>query len=225
MVKKILTFIILTGIIVSGTSCGLIGIIASPTRHEQKIPAEFRFDRSKDVRVAVFAKQPVQANIGANLSYYVTKAVNIRFAKKTKLQPEQIMDYEDIAELAGKKPHLRWMEDEKLIDLFGVDFLMIIDIERFNLDAMTEEGYYKGKLDGNCYLLSRQSGGRVWPGSEKSRRVTVGFELGPKGRTAALKRLADSYAHCLVRYFYNCPKDRFNTGDDMNRTGWKQWPD
>jgi hypothetical protein len=213
----------MAGIAVGFTGCGLVSVMTSPTRSEQKIPAEFKINKSKDTTVAVFVKQPYRAGINANLRYYITSAINQRLVAETEMKQTQVMKYSSVADVASSKEQVQWMDDKGLIDLFDVDFLIVVDIDEFNVKEMAAEGLYKGKLGGNCYLLSRRQGGKVWPRSQSSRNVKVGFELGEKGREAALERLASSYSHCLVRYLYNCPKNEFEAADDRNRHNLEQW--
>lgn len=223
MLNRILIYILLTGITFGLTGCGLVGLLASPTRSEQKVPAEFKFNKSKDTRVAVFVKQPYRVGMQVNLRYFITTAVNRRLVGDAGMKPKQVTGYSDIADVIDSRDQIQWMDDKELIDLFDVDFLIVVDIDEFSVQQMAAEEYYKGKLGGNCYLLSSRRGGRVWPRTRNSKNIRVGFELGEKGRQPALERLASSYSHCLVRYFYDCPVNRFESADDRNRHNLEQW--
>jgi hypothetical protein len=224
MFRKLITIILVLLIAVSIAGCGLISLISTPTNSESKIPAEYKFVNPETAKVAVIVKQPVRADIRVNLPYYLTRAVNRRLMYKTGLTSGSLTDYDTISRTASNKSNFRWLGSQELIDLFEVDFVILIDIEKFYAKEI-EQGYHKARLSGDCALISKNTNGKVWPVSQESRNITVGFELGEKDYKAALERLADSFSHCLVRYFYDCPKNKFKSSDDRNRAGWKDWPE
>ena len=62
---------------------------------------------------------------------------------------------------------------------------------------------------------------KLWPESEESKSIKVGFEVEQRGKEIAIKRLAAAVAHCAVRHFYDCPKNKFKIPEDRSRINWE----
>jgi len=85
---------------------------------------------------------------------------------------------------------------------------------------MAETSYYKGFLSVRSNLRDVSTGEKLWPGSAETKGVRVGFEVESHGREAAVARLASASAHCIVRYFYDCPVGKFKIADDIGYISW-----
>ncbi len=101
--------------------------------------------------------------------------------------------------------------------------VLLVVVEDCELNKISEIDYYKGFLDARTVLLDVATGEKLWPESAESKTVRVGFEMESGGQAAAVRRLAAAGAHCTVRYFYNCPKDKFKIPDDRSDVAWENW--
>jgi hypothetical protein len=88
---------------------------------------------------------------------------------------------------------------------------------------MGEMDYYRGFLAARTMLVDVGSRKKVWPKSGESKTVKVGFEMWQGSQGTAVTRLAASFAHCTVRYFYGCTVANFKIPDDRSGAGWEDW--
>ena len=73
--KKPIIFLILISVVLSG-GCGLISILSSPTRHEQKITAEYNLTKLKDEKILVLVSADDILSRMTNMRYNLTDALN-----------------------------------------------------------------------------------------------------------------------------------------------------
>ena len=64
---------------------------------------------------------------------------------------------------------------------------------------------------------------KLWPKSEKAKFVKVGFEVETGGKEASVARLASASAYGIVRYLYDCPRNKFKFADDRSGSQWQEW--
>ncbi len=218
--KKIIAFFMLAGILFQ-SGCGLIAVMASPTPHEQKIPAEYDLSERKEQKILVLVNQPTWLAAGVNLRYYLTIAMHRTLTQKIEIESENFVDYKKLSEFRSNRSDFAFLSAQEVGKALGADVVLVITIENYQLNAMPEANYYDGSLNAGAALFDVAGGEKLWPESAKSKRVKVGFDIESRGRQAAISRLANAFAHCSVRYLYDCPKNRFKIVEDRSGINWE----
>lgn len=217
-------FIALGCLFYSGCSAqGVIGVIMNPTRHEKKVPAEYALGKDKEQKILVFVEQPAWLNINTNLRYHLTTSMNMALERKVKIKSANLVSYSKFLEFRTNEPNFSSLDQVAVGAALGADKVLYIEVEKYSLSKPGGTDYYKGFLGTFAVLIDVSDGVKVWPESEKSKRIRIGFELEERGQQIAVNRLTAASAHCIARYLYNCPVDEFKIPDDHGRTGWKDW--
>ncbi len=218
--KKIIAFLVLAGILFQ-SGCGLVSVMISPTPHEQKITAEYDLSERKDQKVLVLVNQPAWLAAGVNLRYYLTKAMHITLTEKLEIESENFVGYNKLSEFRSNKSDFAFLSAQEVGKALGADVVLVITIENYRLNAMPEANYYDGSLNAGVALFDVAGGEKLWPESAKSKRVKVGFDIESRGRQVAISRLAKAFAHCTVRYLYDCSRTRFKIAEDRSGINWE----
>jgi len=210
------------GMVVCG-GCAIVGLVATPTRHEEKIRAEYNLSQLADKRMLVLVRQPAWLNAQANFRYYLTRELNVRLSEKTKLSASQLIGYDTISRFRAGRADFSILSGTEVARQLGADVVLEVVIDDCRLVKVTGADYYSAWLSARCTLHRADTAEKLWPASTDARTVKVGFEIGPSDRTAALLRATGAMAYCVVRYFYDCPLDQFKIGDDRTEQGWRDW--
>jgi len=203
--------------------CPLIGLLGTPTRREEKIPAEFDLAQHEESTLLVLVDQPAWLNARANLRYYLTNYVGARLIDKVGFPSDKLIRYERLSQFRSSRADFVLLSPTQVGQALEADMVLFVAIEDYELSSMDTTNYHKGSMAAWCSLWHVSGGKKLWPGSEESRRVDVGFEVGPAAADAAVERLTRAMAYCITRYFYDCPGDQFRIGDDRTQTEWVNW--
>lgn len=205
------------------SGCEAVGVLATPTHHERKIPAEYDLNGQKDKRVLVLVKQPAYLNAQENLRYYITNAVRENLVAKAMIDREDIVSYERLSEFRSSESDFSLLEPLAIGRALEAEMVLLIVVEDYQLYEMAESGHHKGALATRLVLLETSTGKKLWPQAKSSKSVRVGFEFEGRGREVAITRLAAAAGHCIVRYFYDCSKKKFRIADDRTHISWDDW--
>jgi hypothetical protein len=220
--KKLIVFLILFMVFLC-SGCGIISVIGTPTRHERVFVAEYDLTEHTNQKVLVLVHQPVYLGAEANLRYHLTETMNKSLIKEIEMPSAHLVSYDELSEFRSNKPGFSLLSSAEVGTALGADMVLLVVIEDYQLSEMAESGYHKGFLAVQSVLLDTATGEKLWPESAKSKSIKVGFEFEDGGQEAALARLAGSLARCTVRYFYDCPKNKFKIADDRSGAGWENW--
>jgi len=203
--------------------CPLVGLLGTPTRREEKIPAEFDLAQHQENTLLVLVDQPAWLNARANLRYYLTNYVGEQLVGKLDFPPGKLISYDRLSEFRSARGDFLSLSPPAIGQALGADVVLFVAVEGYELSSRDATNYHKGAMTAQCSLWQVSSAGKLWPRPEESRRVDVGFEVGPAGGAAAVERLTRAMAYCITRYFYDCPKDQFRISDDRTQTEWVNW--
>jgi len=224
--KKITALIVLTSFTLCG-GCKLIGMLGSPTDSETKIPAEYALKKRAQGGIVVLVRQPGWLNVQTDLRPVLSEAVNVMLLKKAKVDNQAVVRYKQMAEFRRTHPDFASLSIKQIAAGLGVKKVLLIVIEDYKLYEMPLDGYYKGLhkgiLDVRGYLLDAPSSEVLWPRSGEGKLLRVALEAERGGKEACAAKLAKAAAHCVVRYFYNCPKDKFRTWGERPDTRREEW--
>jgi hypothetical protein len=203
--------------------CGLVSMVVSPTRHEKKIPAEYELREHKDKKILILVEQPARLIATANLRYYLTRDIREYLVKKIRIPAEGLISYEKLVEYRNNQANFSRMPPVEVGMGLQVDIVLLVVVEDFRLYEMAETGFLKGFLISHAVILDTSTGEKVWPKSFESKEIKVGFEFDERNVEVAVSRLTAASAHCLTRYFYDCPMDKFRIADDRSGEGCENW--
>ncbi len=219
--KKIIVFCTLTTALFQG-GCGIIGVLGTPTRHEREIPAEYDLTSRKDHKVLVLVNRSGRLG-AADLPYYLTGAINKHLGEKTKTALKRFVSFKELSEFRSNQADFSLLGPVEVGNAMDANMVLLVEIDICELKRIAETSYYNGFLAAQAVLFDTATAERLWPGSVKNKSIKVGFDIEPGGREAAVKRLASACAHCIVRYLYNCPMDKFKTFDEKSDPVWGNW--
>jgi hypothetical protein len=204
------------------TGALLVGVFGSPTRSEKTVPAEYDLSGKRQPGIVVLVDQPGWLITDENLRMHITRSLNDSLAKKLDMPAELLFDYARIAESrSASAGALSPVETGRSL---GADMVLLVILEDFSLRSMPDSDYLKGFLRAQAALLDCSSGEKLWPGDGPyGKAVMVGFEVETGGRKAAVKALSRALAHCVTRYFYDCPVDKFTISYDRTGEAWENW--
>ena len=221
MQKKISFLLIMSLLFCCG--CGLVGLMGSPTSSEKKIKAEYNIARNTTGKILVLVDQPVWTNTKTDLRPYLTEAVNLQLAGKAGIKSKFLISYSQLSGFRSGRTDFDMLSLLQIGNALDAEKILFIAVEDCQLYELAGTGYYKGSLDTASFLLDVKTDQVLWPGSAKAKTVSAGFDSQPGQNDVAAKMLAQITAHCIVRYLYNCPKDRFKVWGERNDPDVKRW--
>lgn len=215
--------ILLAGGVFFCNGCGLASMAGTPTRHEKKIQAEYELREQKDKKILILVEQPARLNAAANLRYYLTRDIREYLVKRVRIPAEGLISYEKLVELRNNQADFLRLSPLEVGRGLQADIVLLVVVEDFRLYNMAETGFLKGFLSSRAVILDTSMGEKVWPKSFDSKGIKVGFEFDVRSREVGVSRMTAASAHCLTRYFYDCPMDKFRIADDRSGEAWENW--
>ncbi len=204
-------------------SCAILGVMGTPTGQERVVTAEYDLARHKDQKILILVEQPGWLSAGTNLRFYLTDAITRELTRKLKLTPECFVAYDELSQFRSDRSDFSLLSPVEVGKALNADVALLVSVEDCQLNEMAEANYYSGLLAAQAALFETASGRRLWPESGESKSIKVGFDIESLGPDVAVRRLAAGCAYCTVRYFYNCPKNKFKIADDRSSVGWEDW--
>ena len=211
------------GVAISTAGCNVFGWLVSETAHEQKVKAQFKLADYGKEGVLVFVDSLKKMNVGYGLEEKLEGSIENYLVKQVRLKKENILGADELSKLRSSRPDFDRMSPVMVGDALGAGKVLYVRIENYNLYNIDGRDYYEGSLITRSILFDVQTGAVVWPGSATGEVVRVKVELETKGLEAALTRLTTATAHCITRYFYNCPKDRFRISEEQVIYEMTEW--
>lgn len=201
----------------------LVAIMGTPSYHERIVPAEYKLAERKDEKMLVLVDQASGLDTQVNLRYYLTRAINTELNIKLEMPGGSLVSYSELAEFRSNQSDFSQLSAGEIGGAFDANMVLLVTVEEYKLDEMAETGYYKGFLGVRAALLETATEERLWPKSERSKKIEVGFDVERRGQETAVARLASACAFCLVRSLYDCPKNKYRISEDRSTVGWEKW--
>jgi hypothetical protein len=207
----------------AGCAPQILAVLGTPTSSEQvEGSAEYDLSKNKTQKILVLVDQPASLSAYANLRFYLTDTIDKMLQEKAKMRPAQIIDYKLLADLRANTPDFYTLLPTQIGLELDADLVLVVTIVDCKISGMSESGYVSGSLDAQASLYNVSSGEKLWPTTEQSKLIGVGFESERRGWDAAMVRLSVAAAHCVTRYLYNCPKAGFKISDERSASGWEK---
>jgi len=226
--KQKLFLILLSGIFLltltlSQSGCALIGVMATPTRYEEEVPAEFKILDYKNKKLLILVRQPYWLNSEVNFNYYLTKAVKQYLEKKAKFPSKQIIDYETLADFRAENPNASLLTPPGIGNALNADLVLAVHVDSCQLQKIADSDYYKGALNARAMIFDTKTKQKLWPASDEAKTIKISFDLESNGLPAAMSRLSNAAAHCITRFLYDCKEAHFKIKEDKSDPAWDYW--
>jgi hypothetical protein len=206
----------------AGCAPQIVAVLGTPTSAEKEGKAEYDLSKNKDKKLLVFVDQPTYLSAYPNLRFYLTDVITkiLQDKDKGKMPPSLFIDYHALADFRINNPDSYTLSPVQVAKELGADLVLVVTITDCKVRDISEGNYVIGSLDAHAALYNVSSGERLWPVTESSMPVGVGFESERRGRDAGVVRLAAAAAHCVTRYLYDCSKANFKISDERTASGW-----
>jgi hypothetical protein len=218
-IEKIIVLCVLAAIF-SSSGCGIVGVAGTQSAYEKKIPAEYDLAGQKDRKVLVLVEQPSWLSTEVNIRYYLTEAIRESFIANVKIPSESIISYNELSEFRSNKSDFSSLSPVEVGKALGADIVLMVMIEDFQLNEIPDTDYYNGFLGAQAILFETATAAKLWPESAMGKSIKVSFEA-ERNTELAVRRLVVAAAHCITRFFYNCPKYKFKIFDEGLNAGWE----
>ena len=180
MNNKIALIIIGFMLVTSGCTriAALATILSTPGRHERKVTAEYNISEQKNKKVLVLVQQSSWIDCDYNLQYYLTKRINDILTKKAGLSAGNIIDYDSLFEVRSDATNFSMWSLADTGNKLGANFILLVTIEQYLIESMPLTEFINGSMSANAAVFTVEGEERLWPASEQSRLIKVGFEAG-----------------------------------------------
>ena len=213
MRKLVMILVLGMGLFCSG--CNVFGLLVSETVHEEKLKAEFNLAEYGKEGVLLFVDSLKRTNVAYGFQEKLDGTIKNYLVKKARLKSKDILGWEALSDLRSSRPDFDRMSPVKVGEALGVGKVLYVRIEKYNLYNIDGRDFYEGSLTTRSVIFDVGTGAVVWPDTTTGKVIRVKVELETKGREIALARLTTATAHCITRYFYNCPRDRFRISEEQ----------
>ncbi|MFH1615268.1 MAG: hypothetical protein ABIG61_09320 [Planctomycetota bacterium] len=200
--------------LISAAGCGVIGVLTTPTSSEKFFKAEYDIAEHANGKILVVVEQENWGMAEANFGLYLTEYFNEALRQYAKVKERYLVGYSDLLRFQASCAGFSQLSPARKGALYGADKVLLVVVEGQQLSEQADSGYYEGYLNTRSFVFDVNSGLIVWPGSAEGKRISVGIESERGADDTAVRRLARSTAYCVVRYLYNCPKDKFRNSDE-----------
>ena len=172
---------------------GIVSVISTPTSSEAGTSAEYDISKDKDQKILVFVDQPAYLSDYPNLRFYITDMITktLQDKDRAKVPPALFINYQSLADFRAAT-NLIFMRfpRRRLVKNSAQTLSWTLPLPTAKSAIYPEGGYVAGSLDAYAAIYGVSSGEKLWPTTENSRLVQVGFESERRGRDAAVVRLA-----------------------------------
>jgi len=205
------------------SGCGLFTTMGTPTRYEERIPAEYKLSDLENEKMLVLVNQHYWLDANVNLRVAMTEALYEQLIKNVDLTPDRLIGYNKLSKYRSQKPDFSLLKADDVGRALEADVVLFVNIGQARLENVPDTDIYSGFLSARASLVDVSSGAVLWPEQSKPKSIKVGFEVEEKGLNASTSRLSRSAAHCIVRYLYDCKTAYFKTADDRSAPQWEYW--
>ena len=221
MRKSVMIFGLVFAVFCGG--CNIFGLIFSETAHEKRVKAQFRLQEYGSEGVLVFVDSLKRADVAYGFDSRLEKSIRDYLVKKVRLKREDILGSEELSGLRSGRADFDMMSPVAVGAALGAGKVLYVRIENYDLFDIDGRGYYEGFLITRSILFDAGTGATLWPKSRTGEVIRVKVELETMGREATLDRLTTATAHCISRYFYDCPGNQFKRSEEEVIYGMDNW--
>jgi hypothetical protein len=228
-IKRFFTLPVITAIaifpaLIFHSGCNLIfgGVAAlgTPTSSEMKVTAEYDLAAQKGKKIVVLVDQPLYLKNQVNMRFMLTDTINKMIQEGMKIPADQLISYDAVADFRANTPDYTSLSADKIGAALGADFVLLVVIDDCKIYNVSQSEFLNGEMTLHAELVNVADGAKLWPVQETARIIKIGFESEHRGKDVSQLRLAVAAAHCITRYLYDSPKNKFKVTDEITDVGW-----
>lgn len=204
--------------------CNVMGLIAAPSAHERKIPAEYKLKEHRDEKILVFVDDTRGSNASLDFRMDLSKGLMVFLEKKVRISKKNLIGFAEIDALRKSRPDFSILLPAQIGQELGGDLVLYLQIVDYGLYGKSEERYYNGKLVSRSVLVESKTGKILWPVDGKVRYIRARVELDIE-RANVNARLVKATSHITTRNFYAMPWSKYDCSDEPSeyKTDWMSY--
>jgi hypothetical protein len=206
--KMLLLLYISSGLIYFG--CATPAALLSPTKREQKIPAQYQIKKYQDKNILILVEAARASRADKRIVEALGTDIALKLKKRAKVSEKNLV-------LAWTSPQTAVNQQgspAKIAQKMDAGLAFYVVIEHFQLYQAGHSDYYSGQLITSAAIVDARTEKVIWPEKKQVKRARSVVELDTYGMASALDRLTQANAHILTRYLYDCPADQFKPSDE-----------
>ncbi|MGE4285246.1 MAG: hypothetical protein AB7F23_01370 [Phycisphaerae bacterium] len=222
MKNKIMLLVLLLAALLPAGGCSIASILLSgnePARIDREY--DIAADMQNGEKIFVYVAQP--SYIDTPVSIRKQMADNVEAYLKTYFEDSyiegNILTYRDYNELeslaAGFDPAAKAKE-------LGASKLLYIELMKLDMLKLSQLGYYSASMKVAALYYDVSTGEKLWPEKEKYNITSYDIEC-EKDVEKTCSRLATANAHCILRHFYDCERNKYRIADELADTSFGEW--
>jgi hypothetical protein len=133
-----------------------------------------------------------------------------------------IIDYDTVKDKRASDVNFNNRSVVELGEMFGAGTILYVEILEFNMLRLSAEGYYSVELRTMAVLYDAAGGKVLWPDTKGESVVSLEIEC-EKGVEATMVRLATANAHCILRNFYDCKRQKYKVIEEKKQYQLEDW--
>jgi hypothetical protein len=220
---KTLFTILIMALLLFCSGCNVLGLIASPTPHEKKVPAELDLKRYEDKKILVFVDSHAKMRSAVNIKALLSTSLQLYIEQKVRLKADDFVPVEMLDYLKGQRTDFKRLSPSKIGSLLSADLVLYVLVDDYKLNAMSNTGYYTGNLSVRSMMFDAGSGQLLWPSTKAGRASKSSIDLSAMGQSEVNQKLVKSVVHGIVRCFYDCPKNEYRPSNEVSDYGRRDW--
>ena len=220
--KTVFTILVIATLLFC-SGCNVVGFFFAETPSEKKVPAELDLNKFKEQKLLIFVDAHPNMRSATYITDFLSESLKLYILDKTKLKSDKIVPREMISYIKTQRSDFSRLSPVKIASLLDADIVLYVIIDNYELYAMSNTGYYNGKLSTRSMLFDVDSGDLLWPSTKAGRISKTAIEIQDVGQTAVNQRLTKSIVHNIVRCFYNCPQNQYRGNDAISDFGRDDW--
>ncbi|MBN1815750.1 MAG: hypothetical protein JW828_00225 [Sedimentisphaerales bacterium] len=202
--------------------CNIFGWATAPTRHEQKVPAQFRLKDVQERNIVVVVDLAYASRVPPSVRQELVHLINGHLVQRAGLNKRYLVAAADSPERA-KIDELQEESPEQIGRLVKAGLVLFVRLEDYREDPMSHPGFLSASVTSRAMLIDTESGRTLWPMNSETHLTRVKVEAEIKGRENALERLAKATSHCIVRNLYDCPRDTYKIAEEQSDVPTEVW--
>ena len=118
---------------------------------------------------------------------------------------------------------IRVFAPEQIGSALDADLVLLVVVVDYQVSQVGDTDLNNGVLSVRASIIKAGTGEKLWPSMEPAKIIRVGFESERRTPDTAAAHLSAAAAHCVTRYLYNCPKNKFKIREDRTGLGWDEY--
>jgi hypothetical protein len=206
------------GVAVMVCGCGprLIPVLSTPTRYEEKIPAQYDIAARAQGKIAVL----VQGAPSPGIRLILTDAILLELEKKTSVKKSNLVPGSAMADLRKDEQRYLSMSQAQIGEAVGAGTVLVVKIVNYGLYPLPTGGYYDATIKVSATLIDVKTGVLLWPVDGPGREVSLAYDAERGTPDSVSAKILTYTAHGVARFLYDCPKAYFRTPGEQRTTEW-----